>query len=215
MQRFPWYAQVDVNSYFPAIDHQRLLFLLSRRFKGNAYLRLLKRIIDSYQTLPGKGLPIGSLTSQHFANCYLDGADRFLLEHPAVCAHVRYMDDILWWCRDKQSARRLLLDFSQYITEICKLRLKSTWRINRSSHGITYCGFRVLPGVVRLTLRKRRRYRLLRQRCEAAWRHGDIACRDLQAAYDALLAATLPVRSISWRQKDLQLHPSIYDNDKG
>jgi hypothetical protein len=66
-------------------------------FQGRRLPRLLGRIIDSCPAAPGRGLPIGSLTSQHFANHYLDGADRFLLDHPLVCAHVRYMDDIIWW----------------------------------------------------------------------------------------------------------------------
>ena len=215
LQRYAWYVQVDVNGYFPAIDHETLLHLLSRRFKGDAFQRLLKRIVCSYQSVPGKGLPIGSLTSQHFANYYLDGADRFLLDHPAVCAHIRYMDDILWWCGDKQSARQVLFDFRCYMEEICKLRLKSTERINRSVQGMTYCGFRILPGTIRLTARKKHRYRQLRQYYEAAWLRGDIECLDLQFAYDAVLAATLPTQSIGWRQLDLQIHPSVYNNISG
>lgn len=215
LQRFPWFVQVDVDGYFPAIDHQRLLHLLSRRFKGNAFLHLLMRIVDSYQSAPSKGLPIGSLTSQHFANYYLDGADRFLLGHPEVFAHIRYMDDILWWCKDKLSAQRVLQEFSYFMMETCKLRLKSTFRINRSSQGMTYCGFRILPGTLLLTLRKKRRYRILRQHYEAAWQNGDITCRELQSAYDAVLAATLPAHSLRWRQRDLQLHPSVVDNYTG
>jgi len=70
---------------------------LARRLKGDGFLALLGRIIDSCPAAPGRGLPIGSLTSQHFANHYLDGADRFLLDHPLVCAHVRRMDDIVSW----------------------------------------------------------------------------------------------------------------------
>lgn len=132
LQRFPWLVQVDVNGYFPSIDHEYRLHLLSRRFKGDAFLRLLVRIVSSYQSSPGKGLPIGSLTSQHFANHYLNGADRFLLGNPSACAHIRYMDDILWWCRDKQSARQVLQEFSHYLFETCQLRLKPSVHINRS-----------------------------------------------------------------------------------
>jgi hypothetical protein len=77
LRRFPWFGKVDVDGYFPSIDHARLKQLLARRFKGDGFLALLGRIIDSCPAAPGRGLPIGSLTSQHFANHYLDGADRF------------------------------------------------------------------------------------------------------------------------------------------
>ena len=215
LQRYPWYVQVDVEHYFPAIDHVRLIVLLFRRFKGVPFLRLLERIVDSYHASPGKGLPIGSLTSQHFANYYLDSADRFLQNHPAVCAQIRYMDDIVWWCRDKAIALHVLHEFEEYIREICLLKLKPSMQINRSQQGITYCGFRILPGTIRLTIRKQRRYRLLRHYYESAWQQRRISDSGLQAAYDSILAATLPAQSKTWRQRDLQLHPTLYDNVYG
>ncbi len=215
LQRYPWFVQVDVSGYFPAIDHARLLALLATRFKGVGCLALLRRIVESYQSLPGKGLPIGALTSQHFANTYLDAADRFLLAHRLVSAHVRYMDDIVWWCQDNQAARQILSEFSRYLSETCLLTLKPNPRINRSSQGLTYCGFRIYPGIIKLTLRKQRRYRRLRQQYEDVWQIGGMSDRALQSAYDAILAATLPAASRSWRQLDLQLHPSVYDNNTG
>jgi RNA-directed DNA polymerase len=49
LQRYPWFVQVDVNGYFPSIDQERLLDLLSRRFKGAGFMQLLRRIVESYQ----------------------------------------------------------------------------------------------------------------------------------------------------------------------
>lgn len=66
-------------------------------------LALCKRILAQRPGPQGRGLHIGALTSQHFANTYLDGFDRFLLEQQRVCAMVRYMDDVVWWCQ-KQPA---------------------------------------------------------------------------------------------------------------
>ena len=67
LRRYPWYVKIDIRHYFDTIDHQRLYQRLLRRFKGHDFLALLRRIIASYHVTPGKGLPIGSLTSQHFA----------------------------------------------------------------------------------------------------------------------------------------------------
>jgi len=66
-----------------------LLALLERRFKDPGLLGLLWRIVDAHHATPGKGLPIGALTSQNFANYYLSGLDRLLLEGAGVSGLVR------------------------------------------------------------------------------------------------------------------------------
>jgi hypothetical protein len=62
-------------------------------------MALLRGIIDGYETAPGKGVPIGNLTSQFFANLYLAGLDRFILEKLHPLAYCRYMDDFVLWGR--------------------------------------------------------------------------------------------------------------------
>lgn len=70
-RRHGWYLQLDVRKYFDSVDHDVLKRLLARRLKDPPLLKLLFAIVDSHATAPGKGLPIGSLTSQHLANFYL------------------------------------------------------------------------------------------------------------------------------------------------
>ncbi|MCX7097073.1 MAG: reverse transcriptase/maturase family protein [Methylococcales bacterium] len=215
LRRFSWFVKVDIRHYFSTIDHNRLFQLLSRRFKGEDFLNLLWRIIDSYHTKPNKGLPIGSLTSQHFANYYLDGADRFLTQHPQVCAVVRYMDDIIWWCNDKATAIQVLKQITDYLEAQRRLQLKSSVQINRSVNGVTYCGYRILPATFKLTIRKKRRYKQLRQRWEYLWQRSKINSLKLQQAYDAVHAVTLHTDSLAWRKRNLQLHPSCYTTSVG
>jgi RNA-directed DNA polymerase len=210
LRRFPWFAKVDVDGYFPSIDHACLKRLLAHRFKGDDFLALLGRIIDSCPAAPGRGLPIGSLSSQHFANHYLDGADRFLLDHPLVCAHVRYMDDTLWWGQDRESVRQVLAELRVWLANERRLRLKATFQINRTERGVTWCGARVLRGSLRLTPRKQRRYRQGCRQWEDAWLAGEIDSLALQRGYDAVHAATLHTDSVTWRKRHLELHPSRY-----
>lgn len=210
LRRFPWFAKVDVDGYFPSIDHACLKTLLARRFKGDDFLALLDRIIDSCPAAPGKGLPIGSLTSQHFANHYLDGADRFLLGHPLACAHVRYMDDIVWWGRDRDTVRQVLAELRTWLAAERLLQVKETIAINCSERGLTYCGARCLRGALRLTPRKQRRFRQGCRQWEAAWLAGQIDELALQQGYAAVHAATLHTDSAGWRKRHLELHPSRY-----
>jgi RNA-directed DNA polymerase len=143
LQRFAWVVQVDVAGYFPSICHARLNALLATRFKGEEFLALLARVVatgncigngsgsDKGNDSPGvgagtrTGLPIGALTSQHYANAYLDVADRFLLAHTGVRAHVRYMDDMLWFCDSRADAVQTLAELTAFLWEQRGLRLKA------------------------------------------------------------------------------------------
>ena len=88
-RKFNWYLKMDVRKYFDSIDHRILMNLLARRFKDAMLLRLFSKLIDSYSVTTGKGLPMGNLSSQYFANHYLAVADHYLKEKLKVKAVIR------------------------------------------------------------------------------------------------------------------------------
>jgi len=208
LQRYPWYVKIDVQGYFDHIDHRCLLGLLARRFKGEGFMALLWRIVEGYAAAPGKGLPIGSLTSQYFANYYLDGLDRLLLEHLGARAELRYMDDVIWWCDSREQARATLATVAEWLARERLLALKANPQINRSVHGVGCCGYRVLPGTLRLSRRRRRSYQTRRADWEDAWRAGRIDDAGLQRAYDAVRAITVHADARAWRQQELAWRPA-------
>lgn len=210
LRRHPWFVKVDVDAFFASIRHDVLQHLLGRRFKGAPWLDLWRRVIAAHHASPGCGLPIGALTSQHAANLYLDGADRLLLGMAGVRGHVRYMDDIVWWCDDRERARASLGALERFLAEHRGLRLKLPVHVGRSSEGVSYCGFRVLPGTLLLSRRKRRRYRVLRQAWERRFARGEIDALTLQRGYDAVHAVTLEAASASWRRENLKRFPPRY-----
>lgn len=79
-RKFPYFLKLDIRKYFDSVGHDCLIGQLHRVFKDAALLRLLEGIVRSFETAPGCGLPIGNLTSQHFANLYLGLLDRLLAE---------------------------------------------------------------------------------------------------------------------------------------
>ncbi len=200
LRRYRCYGKIDIDGYFPAIDHARLYELLVRRFKGGDIANQFSRIIDGYHTRPGVGLPIGSLTSQYFANYYLDAFDRWLAAHPAVHIAVRYMDDIIWWCDERSDVRRVLDEATDWLIEMRCLRVKAGAQVQQSACGVSYCGARISQGTKRLSRRKQRGYRSRKAYWEAQFRKGEISATQLQTAYASVLAVTEQCDSLAWRR---------------
>lgn len=205
--RYDWYCQIDIKTYFAGIDHGILLGLLRRRFKDHGLLMLLERIVSAYAGMPGRGLPIGTLTSQHFANFYLGSFDRHVLENPRVGGFVRYMDDAVWWTGDRASARAVCASGRAFLADRLGLVVKDPVRIGRSRDGLNFLGFRVFPRRLWLSRRRRRRYARLRLGAERAWLDGRLDARGLQAAFAGALALTAHADAASWRREHLRRHP--------
>lgn len=203
VRRFPWFVKADARAYFASIDHAHLRGVLQRRFKDPGVLALCDRILNRTPDPPGRGLPIGALTSQHFANVYLDVLDRYLLETLRVRAMVRYMDDVVWWCDSREAAKETLIAARSFVAEARGIELKPSAVIGRSEQGLPFLGFRVLAGTLRLSLRRRRRYAAARQRWESAFAVGAIAARELQTGYAATFAVTAHAEATAWRRSEL------------
>ncbi len=206
-RRHPWWVKIDMQAYFASVDHGILLELLSRRFKDRGLLDIIGRIVNAYHTDPGRGLPIGALTSQHFANYYLNGLDRFLLEDCKVKGLVRYMDDLVWWVDDKDTARKSRDEAVRYAKERLRLTVKQPTHLGRSRDGLLFCGYRILPGRLLLSRRRKRRYTQLRRQWEQAWSAGEIGALDLQAGFAAAHAITVHADAAAWRAAQLLHNP--------
>lgn len=173
--------QCDIRKYFPSIDHEILKEILRRKIKCPDTLWLIDTIIDGSNEqepvidfFPGdhlltplerrRGLPIGNLTSQFFANIYLNGFDHFVKEHLKVKQYLRYVDDFALFSNDQAflaDARPALEDF------LATLRLtihpiKS--QLFQTQIGPSFVGFRIFQDHIRVKSNnlRRARYRLRR-----------------------------------------------------
>ncbi|WP_179138077.1 RNA-directed DNA polymerase [Candidatus Entotheonella palauensis] len=201
IRRFPWYAKLDVRQYFASIDHGVLKHQLRHRLKSAPLLALLDRIIDAHHVRPGKGLPIGALTSQIFANFYLNPLDRFLMQTCRIAALVRYMDDFVCWDGSKQRAGEVVRRARDFLRLELDLTVKETWQINQSARGLPMCGYRIFPGTIRLARSRRQRYIRVKRYWERQYRAGRISARMLQAGFDAALAITAHADAKAWRRR--------------
>lgn len=96
-RQFPYVMQCDIRKYFDSVNHTILKTLLRRILKDPQVVTLLDQIIDAVppEYPSGVGIPIGNLTSQHFANLYLGELDHFVKDQLGIKGYVRYMDDFL------------------------------------------------------------------------------------------------------------------------
>jgi RNA-directed DNA polymerase len=198
-QRFPVVLKLDVRKYFDSISQEVLFERLTRRFKDPPLLDLFRRIIDSYQTSPGCGVPIGSLTSQHLANFYLGWFDRFVKETLGATGFVRYMDDSVIWGGTSVHLRGVLARCEEFLASDLQLKVKPEPVIGPARHGFSFLGCRVYPDHMKLNRRSRARFGCKLFELETAFARGEIDQLALQQRVTALVAFTTAGGTRSWK----------------
>ncbi len=162
LRRFRFSLQFDIRKYFPSIDHDILKTLFRRLINDDQFLALLDLIVDSSNRqdspidyFPGdhlltplerpRGLPIGNLTSQWFANWYLDPLDHWLTSHLRIGGYVRYCDDFILVDNDRGKIREMIHAVPEYLE---RFRLKvheDRLAILPSKTGRVFVGYRTTP----------------------------------------------------------------------
>jgi len=180
-RQYQYFLQCDVKQFFPSIDHAILMTEFSRRIKDDKFLWLCETILksgegvlaneyemtyfagDDPSTGSGqglfavnrpRGLPIGNLTSQFWANVYLNDLDHFVKRELKCEAYLRYVDDSVLFSNDKTQ----LADWrEQIIQKTATLRItlhEECAQISPTAAGIPFLGFRIYSQYRLLKTRK-------------------------------------------------------------
>ncbi len=193
------FLKYDIRHYFDSISHAILKQQLATLFKDTPLLRLFGRIIDGFRSALGKGLPIGSLMSQHFANFHLAALDRFVKETLRIPGYVRYMDDMALWANSGNELSAALVRIEQFVSTELRLEMKPTPYINRVRHGMDFLGCRVFSGHMELNRRSRRRFARGLATLERLYLAGRIGEEELQQRATAMVAFTRTKGVCSWK----------------
>ena len=157
-----YFLKCDIRKFFASVDHSELKELVARRITDANTLKLIYQIIDSFQVNIGKGLPIGNLTSQIFANIYLDGFDKFVKHELKIKHYVRYTDDFILIHKNKKYLEELIPQIEAFLTQKIQLNLHPKKVIlNKLTRGIDFLGYVVLP--YRQVLRTKTKNRMFRK----------------------------------------------------
>ena len=218
-RRHEWFLKCDIRKYFDSIPHDGLVKMLRRKFKDERIVKWFERIIDTYETESGLGLPIGNLTSQHLANLYLDPLDRFLdgatvarrpsclADKPRAClnrsgsvGYLRYMDDFVFYSDSKDFLKSVLGALPSFLSTL-GLLLKEGSFINRTVRGMDFLGLRVWPWRIGASRASLRRYRRKIAVCEKRYSECAIDEMAFQCRLTALTAFVAQGDTLKWRQR--------------
>ncbi len=174
-RRWPYALKCDVRKYFPSIDHEVLLALLRRGIGDERLMELIEHILASHEDgqrqvwTPGgdlfdvqilkHGLPIGNLTSQFFANVYLNPLDHFIKHEQRVRGYVRYMDDFLLFGDERSVLRRQGEEVRRKLA-VLRLRIHpDKYRLLPTVSGVDFAGYVVFSsGRIRVRSSSVRRF---------------------------------------------------------
>lgn len=141
-----WAIKMDIRKFFDSVDHEILMELLGARIADRRLLALLGVIIDSFHHTPGKGMPLGNLTSQLFANVYLDPLDKFVKHRLRARFYLRYADDFLIVGPDADELLGYFVEIHTFLKEKLKLSIHPDKVILRKlGWGIDFVGYVALP----------------------------------------------------------------------
>lgn len=137
---YKYFLKTDYSKFFPSVDRDILLKMIERKITCEKTMKIIREILPP----TGSGIPIGSLTSQLFANVYGGAVDRFIHFELGYRHWARYMDDIIILGDDLNQLRADFEKIAKFSAEHLKLRI-SKWNASPTSRGINFLGYRIWP----------------------------------------------------------------------
>ncbi|MBU1029441.1 reverse transcriptase/maturase family protein [Patescibacteria group bacterium] len=143
-----WILKCDIRKFFASIDHRILLGVLEKAVSEAKTTALLRDIVESFSTdsRPGVGLPLGNLTSQLFANVYMNEFDQFVKHRLKTRHYIRYADDFAFLSEDRQFLAVLLPRITSFLYDDLRLEMHPDKVFIRSfASGVDFLGWIHFP----------------------------------------------------------------------
>ncbi len=152
--------KADIKSYFDTVNHQILLRILGKRIKDERLMRLIRKILANHKGgHEGKGMPLGNLTSQFFANVYLDELDQFVKHKLRAKYYIRYVDDFAILHQSKTAVKDYKHKIDSFLRAQLDLKLHSDKsQVLTLDNGISFLGFKIFYNHKTLAKRNMRKF---------------------------------------------------------
>ncbi|MDP3728396.1 MAG: reverse transcriptase/maturase family protein [bacterium] len=207
--------KADIKQYFETVDQEILINILKQKIKDEKVLSIIKIIIGNYQgKQKGKGMPLGNLTSQFFANVYLHELDIFVKHNLKEEYYIRYVDDFIILDKDKKRLEQVKITLNQFLEENLKITLhKGKSKIISLEEGVSFLGFRIFYYhriLKKVNIRKIDR-RILEQK--QAYEKGKITFDDIYNSLEGTFAHISNANTIRWRLKKAKSLEEFYPQE--
>ena len=137
--------KADIKHYFEEIRHDILIEILEEKIRDYEIIDLIKVILDNYSE-DSKGIPLGNLTSQSFANIYLDKLDQFVKNKLRAKYYIRYVDDFVILHNSKNQLTSWKNEIDKFLRKNLEIELHpDKSQILKLEKGIKFLGFRFFP----------------------------------------------------------------------
>jgi retron-type reverse transcriptase len=169
LRRHAYVMHLDVRQFFPAVDHEILVSILSRTIGDERVMNLIRKIIASGNGVQAgeydmayypqddllaanrpRGLPIGNLTSQHWANVYLNELDQYAKRELKCRAYIRYVDDVVIFADEKEGLHQWRNAIIQNLQHLRLTIHEESAQPRPSRKGVSFLGFQFFPDHRRL-----------------------------------------------------------------
>ncbi|MEZ4905095.1 MAG: reverse transcriptase/maturase family protein [Spirosomataceae bacterium] len=196
-RQYAYVLKCDIRKFFPSIDHVILKQEIRKKIACKDTLWLIDQIIDNsnpqeeiehdfsgddpaISRMRRKGLPIGNLTLQFWANVYMDAFDHFIKDHLGHKAYVRYVDDFVILSNSKEELHRLKIKIQDFLVNY-RLRTHPTkTQIQQVEKGVPFLGFMVYKGYKHVLKPKLKRYKRHVQKTIKQMQSGEVAPQKLE-----------------------------------
>ncbi len=153
-----WVLKCDIRNFFASVDHVILLEILRDRIADRRLTWLLLNVIRSFEASPGKGIPLGNLTSQLFSNVYMNEFDYFVKHSLRMKYYARYADDFVFMSHDRSKLLHYLPKVAAFLLGYLALSLHpNKVFITTLASGVDFLGWVHFPHhrVIRTKVKKR------------------------------------------------------------
>ena len=194
-----YYLKLDISKFFYRVDHEILLEILKRRIKDPKLINLFSIIINSEKRAFGlplgvdpcevdpremlfdKGMPIGNLTSQMFANIYMNELDQYIKHELRLKYLIRYADDTVILVESKEKAHWAWGKIEPFLLEKLKLNLNSKTAIRPVSCNVDFVGYVINKDEIRLRSATVKRMRSRIKYIVKAYERGEMTLKEVNA----------------------------------
>ena len=194
-----YYLKLDISKFFYRVDHEILLNILKRRIKDGRLLDLFRIIINSEKRAFGlplgvdpcqvdpremlfdKGMPIGNLTSQIFANIYMNELYQYIKHELHLKYLIRYADDTIILVESKEKAQWALQKIETFLLEKLRLNLNNKTAIRPTTCNIDFVGYVINKDEIRLRSATVKRMRSRIKYITKAYESGEMTLKEVNA----------------------------------